>query len=65
MDICNQSDFFGPVCFITVGKEKQQLRLAQIIGFWIVCISQFKVKLLTSKNIICALALYLHIMYNS
>lgn len=57
MDICNQSDFFGPVCFITVGKEKQQLRLAQIIGFWIVYISQFNVKLLTSKK---KLSVHLH-----
>lgn len=61
MDICNQSDFFGPVCFITVGKEKQQLRLAQIIGFWIVYVSQFNVKLLTSKkNYLCTCIIFAH-----
>lgn len=52
LNICNRLDFFGPVCFITVGgKKKKQLRLAQSIGFWIVCISQFNIKLLKSKKI--------------
>lgn len=66
LNICNRLDFFGPVCFITVGGKKKKTTKTCPKYRLLDCVHKsIQHKTVKKQKNFCALALYLHVMYNS